>query len=528
MNTALIGELVNLRYKLLWAKTRSRNGRIALFLAGYLLLVMVIALLASGGFGAAMLAVRTGKAEQIAQGVLTALFVEALLAANILGFGMSAIFAEIELRRYPLTAADRRIARHLTGILDPFWFLFFALQVGLMVGLYVLGSGSFWFGLAAILLLFAANYLLARVIGQFIDQLMQRKGGAPVLLGLVMALAILPSLAGQAIQKNPAIGAAVVRYLRYSPPFGAAAAMIHPDLTGAYGLATIVVWILGLGALLVWLEKRPPQRQVTESVKIEWDSPFDRVGALFGPRMGPLVGHWLRFYGRNGRTRAFCMLSLPLLAFLTFWIGQKMGPHSLGPHSLFVAALGTVPMATFLGTSRISVNQFGYVGGAFRRYFLLPIDPAATLRAASYAGVAIGASALPIALLAWIIFVPYPFDARMLAMLLCSGITGLFMLNGLGIWVTLFNPRKGNYQSNFGNDLSLGGNILLIGGMMVAMLLPRLLYKFQPTLVSPESWWMFVPLPVLAIAFYLMSLKSAGPVFMSRREQLLAVVEGRN
>ena len=34
MNTALIGELVRLRYKLLWAKTRSRNGRIALFLVG--------------------------------------------------------------------------------------------------------------------------------------------------------------------------------------------------------------------------------------------------------------------------------------------------------------------------------------------------------------------------------------------------------------------------------------------------------------------------------------------------------------
>ncbi len=203
MNTALIGELVKLRYKLLWAKTRSRNGRIALFLAGYLLLVMLIALLASGGFGAAMLAVRTGKAEQIAQGVLTALFLEAVLAANILGFGMSAIFAETELRRYPLTAADRRIARHLTGILDPFWFLFLALQLGLAVGLYVLGAGSFWFGLIAVLLLFAANYLLARVVGLFIDQLMQRKGGAPVLLGLIMTLAILPGLAARRSRRTP-------------------------------------------------------------------------------------------------------------------------------------------------------------------------------------------------------------------------------------------------------------------------------------------------------------------------------------
>ena len=153
MNTALIGELVNLRYKLLWAKTRSRNGRIALFLAGYLLLVLVIALLASGGFGAAILAVRSGQAEAIAQGVLTAVFLEAVLAANILGFGMSAVFAETELRRYPLTASDRRVARHLTGILDPFWFLFFALELGLAVGLYVMGAGSFWFGLAAALLL---------------------------------------------------------------------------------------------------------------------------------------------------------------------------------------------------------------------------------------------------------------------------------------------------------------------------------------------------------------------------------------
>src|ERR1022692_3212516 len=84
MNTALIGELVKLRYQLLWAKTRSRNGRIALFLAGYLLLVLVIALLASGGFGAAILAVRSGQAEAIAQGVLTAVFLEAVLAANIL------------------------------------------------------------------------------------------------------------------------------------------------------------------------------------------------------------------------------------------------------------------------------------------------------------------------------------------------------------------------------------------------------------------------------------------------------------
>ena len=523
MNTALIGQLVGLRYKLLWAKTRSRNGRIALFLAGYLLLVLVISVLAAGGFGAAMLAVRTGKAEKIAQGVLGALFVEGVFASNILGFGMGAVFADTELRRYPLTAQDRRLARHLTGILDPFWFLLFALELGLAVGLYVMGAGSFWFGLVAVLLLFIANYLLARLVGIFIDQLMQRKAGAPLLLVGFMALAFLPSVILPMLAKRPALISAIVQRLQFTPPFGAAAAMIHPDAAGLTGLGIILIWIAGLAIVLTWMEQHPPRKVVVESTVITWESPFDKVGALFGPRMGPLVGHWLRFYGRNPRTRVMYLLSFPLLGFLTYQVGQRMGPHGL-----LVSGLGTFPMVTFLGTSRISVNQFGYVGGAFRRYFLLPLDPAATLRAASYAAITIGGSLLPLALIVWILVVPYPFDWRMPVMLCCTGLTGLFLLNGLGIWVTLFNPRKGNYNSNFGNDLSLGGNILLIGGMMVALLVPRLVHKFQPFLVTPDAWWMYLAPPVLAVAFYLTTLKLAGPIFVSRREYLLAVVEGKD
>src|ERR1035441_7423956 len=166
-----------------------------------------------------------------------------------------------------------------------------------------MGAGSFWFGLIAVLLLFAANYLLARVVGLCIDQLMQRKGGGAVLMGLIMTLAFMPGVLGQVARKNPAAVSAVVRRFRFTPPFGAAAAMIHPDSLGAlHGLVTIATWILGLAALLVWLEKPPPRRQVAESVKIEWDSRFDRVGAVFGPHMGPLVGHWLRFYRSEEHT----------------------------------------------------------------------------------------------------------------------------------------------------------------------------------------------------------------------------------
>src|SRR6185436_3625250 len=80
LNSQLVGELIRLRYKLMWAKTRSRNGKIALFFIGYLVLVLVIALLAAGGIGAAILAVRSGKAEFITRLALTAIFAQTLLA----------------------------------------------------------------------------------------------------------------------------------------------------------------------------------------------------------------------------------------------------------------------------------------------------------------------------------------------------------------------------------------------------------------------------------------------------------------
>ena len=66
MNLELIGTLIRLRYKLLWANTRTRNGKIALFFAGYLLLVMLLALLGAGGTGAGMAAIRSGHGTVLA------------------------------------------------------------------------------------------------------------------------------------------------------------------------------------------------------------------------------------------------------------------------------------------------------------------------------------------------------------------------------------------------------------------------------------------------------------------------------
>lgn len=172
MNWNLVGELIQLRYKLMWAKTRSRNGKIALFAIGYLLFLLIAALLAAGGFGAGVVAIQSGKAEKVAQIVLSGLFVNAVIATILLGFGMSAPFSDAELRRYPVYARERFVARHFLGIVDPFWFLILALELGLVLGLYVYGSFFFWNGAIAVLLLFVCSYLLTRVLGLWIDRLM--------------------------------------------------------------------------------------------------------------------------------------------------------------------------------------------------------------------------------------------------------------------------------------------------------------------------------------------------------------------
>jgi hypothetical protein len=53
MNTRLLAHLLGLRYRLLWAQVRSRKGKMALFFVGYLFAVLIIVLMALGGFGAA-------------------------------------------------------------------------------------------------------------------------------------------------------------------------------------------------------------------------------------------------------------------------------------------------------------------------------------------------------------------------------------------------------------------------------------------------------------------------------------------
>lgn len=524
VNFTLLGHLLRLRYRLLWAQVRTRNGKVAFFLAGYLLVVVVSMLLAFGGLGAGIAGVRSGKAELIARIVLGAFFVNALLIAVILGFGMNAAFTDAALRRFPLSAWDRLVARQLTAFLEPLWLFVCMLDIALALSLAALGAGSPLFALPAAAMLVVTNYLFARFIAGVVERILHVRGGAVILMLMIVAIATVPALVVPVLARNKPLVAGILAVLRFSPPFCAAAAMSTAAvLVAGSGLLLLVLWAAVLLGLIFLDERNPPVARGPAKATARWDSLYDRIAAWFGPEYGPLVGKTLRYYFRSNRVRYNYMLTLPILVFLTVLQASRFGPMAI-----FVWALCLFPVSGFLGTVAVGVNQFGYDGGGFRRYFLLPCSPATAYHASSLATLFLGATLIPLGFVVWFAFAPFHTDLRMFSMLLSSAIGGLLFFNGLSNWTSLLAPRRVSFSSSFGNNLSAAANVVVIGGILGFMFLAIFIGRTGHVKDIFNFWW--VPPVFLAVSaiFYSFTLRAGSAVFVARRERLLAIIEGRS
>ena len=314
----------------------------------------------------------------------------------------------------------------------------------------------------------------------------------------------------------------MTRIWQSTPPAGAAVAMTQSGGAAVTGLGLIVLWTAGLAAVLVLLERRPAKARVAQGGKMAWESPLDRIGALFGPRNGPLVAFWLRFYSRHNRFRTIYPLALPLAAFLQFFYGRQ---HLAG--DTFAISVSVFLILGFIGTGQFAVNQFGYVGGGFRRFLLLPTGAASAFRAGSYMFVMLSAALIAPAAILWSLFVPARFDLRALVMLVACSLTSLFLFHAIGLWTSLLGPRRGNYNQSFGNDLSFAGNIVVIGGMLTLLFGPQMISRQWPGVITPVYWWITPATAALAAVFYFASLHFAMAVFLAKRESLMALMEGK-
>ena len=516
--------LLRMRYKLMWAQVRLRNGKIILFIAGYLLAVLIFLLLGLGGLGAGFAAIRTGRAEIVARIVLGGFFGYAMLMSVLLGFGMNKIFAADALRRLPLTSVERLTARQFIGVLEPLWLFAAALYLGVAFGFSALGVTALWLAVPAALLLVAANYLLARLVLEVVDRLFAARTGALLLVILVWSAAFAPSVLGPAFFRNASLREAAFDVLRLTPPFSAAAVMAG---TGALlPIAKLFAWFAALTAGLFFMERFPAPARTVAGGEAAWNTFYDRVAMLFPGVWAPLVGKTLRYYLRNPRVRLGLVITLPMLGFIVF--GRTRVANTADPQIVFVHALFASCILGVLVTSYLDVNLFGYEGSGFRRYLLAPVPPIVVLRIMNVTSLLIGAALIPIGLVAWTIFSPYPADWRVLVMLTSGAVFGLFFFRALALWASLLAPRRADYYQTFGYNVSIGGRIVVMSSVVVGLMIPSLFQRMNFSAILLAYWWAAPLLVPVAAALFFGSLQAGAVFFTARRERLLGVMEGHN
>lgn len=509
--------LLALRYRLLGAYVRSRNGRLVLLVAGGLLGMSFGVLLALGGFGAAAAAVRVGRGEFVAQLILVAVFINATLGAVFLGIGVSPIFSEGWLRRYPISTLGRTVARHLTALLEPVWILVFMLLAGMAGAFSTSGISSSWLALPAVVLFVVTSYLLACAIARFGSWLLSWPAGRALIFlagGMVLMMApFAPALLarGAARQGGLLPGAGL---FALTPPFAAAAAIAGAEPGRVLdGLTLLIGWTVAMSGLLFLLERLPLHTGIVANANARWSHPCDVVASVLGPMRAPIAGKFLRDYLRSS-VRFNYPFALPVLALLS---SNYEGPP-------FFFALGVAPVMGFIATVPLSLNLFGFDGAGFRRYFLLPVRAADVFSAAAVTSLLPGATLNLVAVIVWLALTPSPVESRMIAMLLGAGFGGLLLFHALGLCVTLFSPRRIPYGLAFGNKNSAAANVLMVASWALVFGLPWALTGLDLRSVL-DVWWATAIFLVIAAVLYLATIRAGAHIFAARREQIIASLE---
>jgi hypothetical protein len=511
--------LLRLRYRLLWAHVRSRQGRVAIFALVYLLALCGVGLLSFGGIAAARAAVQLGRPHAIANLALGGVFVYAVVAAVVLGAGVRDAFADGTLRRYPLSTPLRVAGRHLVTLLEPTWIVVLAVDTGLAIGFHDARGGSLWLALAASVLLVLVNYLAARIVVGVGERVLATGAGA---LAATITVGLLPfaALAGwdrasAAIGQRPWLLDAGQSILTILPPGAAASVITAPSSrAAAWPLMLLAVWAVALGAVLAALDRRPVGASRTAHADPAWDTGYDRVGAWFGPELGPLVGKMLRCYVRCPQVRQN-------LAIIPVVLVQTLLMTHLQKEGVAIAGMTLVGMSA----GGLSTNVFGFDGSGFRRYWVLPLTPRTILLAAAVVALVPGALLLPVVLAAIAVVAPPLAEPRTLALLAASGIAGLLVYQGVGLWTSVLAPRPIPFYSGWGTRLSFGAGATMAGSIVVFFLLTWRFLRTRPEALR-SHWWLALPVVVMAALFWAASVWAGSAVLAARRERLVAAVEG--
>jgi hypothetical protein len=518
--------LVRLRYKLLWANARTGNGKLALLFALYLIGGLFTLFFALGGLGlgAALSTIGPEQAQYVAQWILTGLFINGVGLSLLFGVGPRAVFSEGVLRRYPLDARERFFVRQVIGILDPIWLLLIAAIFGLAVGFIILGNGSIFRTLPAIIIFIVANYLATIVLLTLIGLVMETRKGSGLLSMVVLVVVSFGPLAFTVLLKSKAIAAwqFLDQGLRFTPP-GAAAMMIVGDtvVRALSGLVLLLAWCVVLLWALEKLENRPQTTQTSTSDSIVWQDFYDQLSSLFGSRYAPLVSKSLRYHLRCNMIR-FSLITAPVIVLA----GKYVFPHR-GRQGQVLISLAVFFIMSSATAAAMMLNAFGYDEAGIRRYAVWPMHFVEALRASNLASQLLRGVAVVVSFTLWLLF--YSGGAlswQVLAMTFSTALASLFLFNAAGFWTSVFSPKSMNFDAMWNNRLSFGANVVIIGGV----LLPFWALTFLAGRTSQEAalrlWWIPVLALLACVAFYVFSFFKIEPVLNMRREGLINLIAG--
>ena len=517
--------LTRLRYRLIWARMRTSNGRLILFFALYLLGASVALLMAFGGMGAAIMESRFYGAGSLAQWTLTMFFINGVGLSLMFGLGTQEAFSEEWLRRYPLKAKERFIIRQIIGLLDPIWAFVAAGAFGLAAGFWLFGGGKIILGAIGAALFIAASYLATVCLFSFIGRVMRSRRASSTFGILVLAMLSFGPLAVSLLVSSKAEDAwrFIERLLLFTPPGAAAAMMAEDRLSTALGpAALLVVWVAALVLLLKKIESLRLDAEANSSGGLsngDWDNFYDRIAGMFGRRYAPFVSKSLRYHLRCNLIR-FSLLTSPLLVLFAKFLAVGGDQRAEG-----IVTFGLFFLTGSLTSVSMNLNLFGYDGAGVRRYAVLPSTLVTALQAGSLASLLLRAVVMLAAVALWIIFERKEFDSGALLMALEVAVSGLFLFNALGLWTSVLSPKAADFNALWNNRLSFGANVVMFCAAFpfgIAMALSR---HIDPSDLL-RFWPLGLVMTALSAAFYLFSMKMIEPVLNREREKLINLIAG--
>lgn len=513
-------ELVSLRYRLQWAQIRGNTAAIVTFAILLLVFVLVLAGALLGGMGVGALS-QPDRAGSLLRLALGATFLNLLLVSVVFGFGTNQIFSERTLRRFPLGQPERVFLQYGIGLFEPTWLLALAVYLGCALGASVTGVGSIWYAIPAAVLLIAANYAVARLVMAFVERLVATAAGSLVLLVLMQSAFLIPMAVTNEGGRLRDMGF-IEPALGLMAPVAAAALMTGAPVWPA--LAVLAAWLVLPLTVLVLLDRRPLPTRSARGDVAKWDSAYDRAAAMFPRLWEPLVGRALRYYLRSPGVRVSLIVTLPVMGLV---LRGGTGSEDAAA-SLFSRALVFAPIGASMVTAAFATNAFGYDASGLRRLLLCPVPPGLILRTLAVVPLMLGTAFTWVMAAAWMAWRPVPTGPGMLTMLIAYALTGMLVFNAILLWPSVLAPRRVPYDQKFRNEASFGGQVGVMGGMLLLVAVPMLIrVLLMGESIADEWWWPLAALP-LALVFYVVMLFGAERALARRREPLVFVVEGRS